>query len=501
MAYLDVAQLLDSLRQHGTIDSQGQFTISLAEARRKLTQFRSSNRRRYLLQMVSSGIGAGATRVVVAREPGGYRLGMPGAYFPESELLGSFSRSLADSESATDLVLGLQAAFAEGAEAVQVTISHPREASYLWDLRAATESSRPARPGEKSMEIKVAFPRSLGERVRGFFGLRGYAGQPEELRILEQMCDHSRIPILIGDETLNRPAFFAKQSVVGKIGEFDMQVAGGCHVWPLPARDWTGLLAPGSGSVILVVCGVNLGQVLDCGLQGVVHHDGLARDLTREGLLQDERYERLLKELEEVRLTLLEQSMQHIQTLPPVTVAELLGSAAAAFFQEQLSRPAGEKLVRWLAARHGTADLGSAAPCDQLVTLLRRIASTGDCPDLPPVERILLEACAWAMEHQGRETPQLFETTKRELERAQPGETLMPGYLLLGLGAFFSAQGQESVAQQHWMEALDVVRAGHDDKAESLIHAHMDFPVEHIMSQTSQAIAIFLRTTATAEAL
>jgi hypothetical protein len=55
-----VEQLLAELREHGTIDSQGEFTLSLSEARRKLVQYHSSDKARYLLLLLAAGIAAGA---------------------------------------------------------------------------------------------------------------------------------------------------------------------------------------------------------------------------------------------------------------------------------------------------------------------------------------------------------------------------------------------------------------------------------------------------------
>lgn len=499
MAHLDVAQLLDSLRQHGTIDSQGQFTISLAEARRKLIEFRSSNRRRYILLMVSSGIGAGATEVSITPRPesGGYRLSMPGAYLPESQLLGTFVSSLSDSESATDLVLGLQAAFAEGAATVQVRLTHPCESSYQWSLRADSESSQPAPRAEAAIEIEIAFPpRSLGERVRGFFGLRGYIAQPEELRLLEQLCTASRVPIRVGSEMVNRPVFFSKHSVLCRVGKLEVEVAGGCLPWPQPARSWAGLLAVGPGPITLVVRGVAVGQIDDCGVHGLICHDGLGLDLTREQLLQDWRYDSLLQEIDEVRLDLLAESLAKISTLSREGRAAVLSPAIAALLREQLPAEAGENMLAC-----AIPSVGQRLPSimatfrDRLLYFLRQEETRREFPELPPLHRTLLDLCAWALRLRRHDVPELFQVTLRELEQSEPGETLMPGYLLLGLGAYFSDHGQESVAQNYWMQALDVVRAGRDSRAEDLIHAHMDFSVQHIMDQTANAVSMFLSTT------
>ena len=495
MSQLDVAVLLSSLREHGTIDSQGEFTISLGEARRKLTQFRSSNRRRYLLLMVSAGIGAGASKVLIRRTGATYTLSMPGAYLPESEVLGSIARSAASasSESATDLGLALQAVFAEGAQLVQILLTHPEQQSYRWSLRSDSEISEPRPAADAGIEIEVVFPQSLGDRVRGLFAnFRGYAGQPEELRLLEQMCDHSPVPIVVDESSVTRPVFFPADSWIGCVGEVSYPASRN-----LPGEDgWSGILGLGAGALWIVVRGVTVGQVEEAGLHGVVYHDGLKLDLTREKLVTEQTYEEFLRQLERTRLSLLGSWIEGTAAQqPPGAVPSfhpLLNPAIAASLREQVSTRASCELVRWLSRGCVTAGSGPDRRA-QLVGLVEDLRQRPGFAELAPVERILLEDCARELRAKSEGIPALFQLTLGLLERRAPEETLMPGYLLLGLGAYYSAKGQEGLAQDHWMRALDVVRAGDDDRAESLIHAHMDFPVGHMMEQTVNAVVMFLR--------
>jgi hypothetical protein len=68
----------------------------------------------------------------------------------------------------------------------------------------------------------------------------------------------------------------------------------------------------------------------------------------------------------------------------------------------------------------------------------------------------------------------------------------MPGYLLLALEAHHSKTDQEALAQERWMESLDVVRAGKDDRAEELIHTPTDFPPDPMLHQTANALRMYL---------
>lgn len=139
-----VEELLAELREHGTIDSRGEFTLSLSEARRKLVQYQSSNKARYLLLLLSAATAAGATSLTVEQSPRNCRLVMPQAHIPESALLSAFAEPHRPSASpgASDLVLGLQGAFHNRAARVEVRVQKPGE-SFLWTLEPRSEQSVP----------------------------------------------------------------------------------------------------------------------------------------------------------------------------------------------------------------------------------------------------------------------------------------------------------------------------------------------------------------------
>ena len=82
-----VDELLHSLREHGTLDSQGEFTVSLSEARRKLKQYHSSEPARYVLLLVSAGFASGGRSAAVTRRDHCLTIRFPGAYLSENELL------------------------------------------------------------------------------------------------------------------------------------------------------------------------------------------------------------------------------------------------------------------------------------------------------------------------------------------------------------------------------------------------------------------------------
>lgn len=497
MAHLDVAHLLDSLRQHGTIDSQGEFTLSLSEARRKLTHFGSSNRRRYLLLLVSAGFGAGATAAHIRRRGPDYHLDLPGASFQESHLLGSVTSGRhSDSQpGSADLLLGLHNVLAEGAEQVAITGLRQGSAGFRWLLGPDQETSETVAPADRNaLEVAVSYPQSWSQRVRHWLGGRqSYAGLPEELRLLSQCCDLSDRPITIDDQPVHRPIFLTSRSPYAHLGPSTVPVEGGGLRLELTPPGWRGVLALGPGALRLVVRGVQVGSLQRVALHGVLYHDQLRLDLSRENLVLDALYEELLEELERCHLELVERALVRHPELSDPVLASFLPEALRYAIRGQLHPEAQAALGHSLKARLGEA--GEVLPCEPglLAEQALRLAERGaPWQGLTRVVECFLERCAQRLQSNHPATPETLSGTLDLLQRCHPEQTLMPGYLLLGLGAYLSGQGQEALAQTTWMRALDTVRAGRDLRAEELIHAHMDFPVDHMRQEAARAILLFL---------
>lgn len=485
MSDLNVAELLQSMREHGTIDSQGEFTISLSEARRKLTQFGSSNRARYLLLFLSAGIGAGAQVVSIARQQPSYVLTMPGAYIPESALLSAI-RGQSDSglPCAADLGLGLRTALALGARSIELSLRHPQQPSFHWTLSSEGQTSEPLDPGDTAMEVRVLFPASWQDRLGGLLSrFRGYASLPEELRLVEQFCDHCDVPIEIAGTPVNRPIFLPPAIVYAQVGEN----RGGTFFERPPLvldldRGWRGQLSLGEGPTWLVVNGLTMGQLEDDGLAGVVYHDSLKLDLARENLVQDETYDALLDDLARVRLALLEQVTHRLAESNRSVHVGLLETGLS----QQLSDEGCHRYLCWLAPDQVSTEPGQARWQLPLCLARRGLSKVA--------EQATIGVSARAFKLRASYLVPISRVVLQLLKEIDPAQTLVPGYVLLGLGAYASWKGDQSLANKTWMEALDTVRAGQDDLAEELIHAHMDFPVEHIMDQVAIALTRYLST-------
>lgn len=479
------------MREHGTLDSRGTFTLSLSNARRKLTHFRTSNRTRYLVNLVQAAVGSGAESVLLKSRGADWKLNWPGAYLPEDHLLGAFARGGQESElpAATDLVLGLQAMLLEGAQSIRISVWHPHKPSYQWVLRAEGEESSVLPPAKETMVIEVDFPDSWKQRLSILPGFGGFVGQPPAVRLLEQLCDKCEVPLIVNGERLNRPLLLPDTPVTARVGIINDPGRTPLIDLSLTDHGWQGLLALVSGPIQLVVRGVSMARLEGVGMSGTVYHQGLALDLSREAVVTNQVYEQFLDQLQDVRMSVLEgltEKFHEIQ-VPDDLLVDLLTHGV----RRELSEQSLDRLVHWALSRQETNE-----PTVQSRDLLPGLmASLGHELRIAPrerLERVMIEECVQAFKERSDWLPTMATGTLALLSKNLPSETLVPGYLLLGLGAYYSSRGEDELARNFWMRSLDTVRAGTDDLAEELIHTHMDHPVEHILEQVAIALSLYL---------
>ena len=492
-----VEELLAELREHGTIDSRGEFTLSLSEARRKLVQYHFSDKARYLLLLLSAGTAAGARSLTVEQTPILCRLQMPGAHIPESALLNAFAHPErpADAPGASDLVLGLQGAFHNQATRVEVRAQRPGE-SFLWTLEPRSEQSVPIDSGgETGLEVLLHFKLDVGQRLRGVLGwLRGYAARSSEARLLDKYCDRSLIPLSYNGERSDRPLFLPALSVLATVGELGDKKLEFPADTQLEGYAWRGVLALGPGAIQIVIHGVAYCQIESLGLAGTIYHDGLERDLSREKVVRDAAYDSLISELEGVKIALSGVLVDKLSSVPWPLVVEQLPDLVYLFLARKLEAEKRQALWEGMEriyrdrAQEGVDRAFPPSP-KGLVDLM-----TGLVQDVTARQRVLdllLSDCGEGLRKQPTGFHKQLLMTHDLFRAHHPEETLVLGYLLLGLGALHSVKGRAQESERAWFRTLETVWAGTDARAQELMYAHMAHTPEHILQQSSTALAMY----------
>lgn len=484
----DIEELLSSLREHGTIDSAGEFTVSLGQARRKLTQYHSSERGRYLLLLVSAGVASGAQEIAISQGESSYRVVMREAYIPELALLNAFAKPSQESEvpGASDLVLGLQAAFGERATEIRVEVHSSEQSSFCWTLTPDGEESK-TRPSSERCEIEVDLQFRLGwrDKFAAFFAqFRGYASLRPEGRLVDRYCDRARIPITINRSMIRRPLFLPEMTLTAQVGSLEGQQLEVTPHLHLDGFAWSGALALGTGRVQAVIHGVAYCELEETGLEGTVYHDGLRRDLGREKIVRDGVYEALVDELQEVWFQMVDGVALRMAEIPDKQAYGHLGDVLLGLLMGRISEQGCTVLAGWLGVREG-----------ENTTLGLYRVGYSLLEDARAKERLLqrlLQRCSEILGEQNWGQREALETAFEVLRLELPEETLLSGYLLLGLGALHSLEGHENEAQKAWFRSLDVVWSGQDDRAQELIYTHMGYEAKHIVGQAAAAIQMGL---------
>lgn len=343
---MELPDLLQDLATQGELDSEGEFTLGLQKALDKLSRFQSSTPHRFLVQIVAAGIASGASRAIIRRDTHTTQARFPDAELSESPQGGDLRKALSSGGATYDLLLGCLGALAEGALSVSCEIASLGEA-YLWRLDKAGSVFEDLSPDREpglflSFQWKQA---TLVERARSWYlGVKGYGGMTPECRRVDQECAHSLTPISINDQPINRP-YFTRQAPVGVcVGEEEPPLAGRCL--KREAEDWSGSLVLAPGELLFVVHGVGYPQRPIVGLSGMVRVN-LERDATREKVLENNEWEALRQELEQVRADLVNVFVGLLAMVEDRVHASMFPLVWAAIERGELSEKRAAQALNW----------------------------------------------------------------------------------------------------------------------------------------------------------
>ena len=332
-----LSKFVGQLRADGVVDSEGSFTVGWAEARRKMQAHQGLAPTRFAVLLVSAGLAWGANSVEIVDQRSDLTFLFSGAYVEESQLMGGFDNLAGGccSGALLDFMLGLNGAFVLGASEVKVDVNSNLGA-YRWTLTPEGES-RDEGYGELEagrMRIRILrHQRSVLSRVQAFLQtMRGRAGMSAECRAVDDLCCRSLVPITISGQVVNRSYQFQPSPILAQVGDRGCAISGDAQVLTFEEQEWSGVLAVASKGrpLELVVRGVTYQGLSLGGLQGILWHDHLRRDISREGVAQDQSYLALERRLREIRSCLLTELAPKLPELSPELAAavgrELIGA-------------------------------------------------------------------------------------------------------------------------------------------------------------------------------
>jgi hypothetical protein len=484
---MNVEKMLNSLREHGTIDTEeGSFTLSLSEARQKLLQYQSSNPRRYLLMLVAGFQAVGCRAVKIVSDDFSYTLSFLEARVTQEALTEALAGHADEKPGVTDIALGIRTAFRCECHRVEFNQFLDFEEGFRWILTAEVEevSSLEADHGSR-VEMVFHFEKTWRRRATGIFRfLGGYVGRNEEMRLLQASGNRSRVPIVVDGETMNDRVVTLDSDLCATVGNCDDY-----DVDPDVVKSgygWDGILTLERGSVELVRFGVTYSRLEGASLFGVVWHDGLKLDLSREGVLRDSTYERFLYELNGIRLDLLQSYFQDASLYSEVALEHL----------HDLVHICLTKNVPGLT--HLTSSWMAKQFRDGRPPTTNKIELVGLYQALSQVKRgfkprptMTLDLCAAALLDRLPGVDDLLSDTATLIQENYPEDRLAAGYLLLGLGACLHNFGQPGTGKIVWQEALDTARDEMEPKNEELISAHLEFEPDHMMAEVAKALRIY----------
>ena len=348
---MDLEKFIERAAQSGQEDSKGSFTLGAEAARQKLLEYQQSAPERYLLMVVSAGIALGAWRVDIQWDRFQFEVNFPGALVEGEQFrdaLGRVVRGEADAP-LLDLMLGLYGALSAGAHRVYVLGGDP-DLGYRWTLSPAGEEFESSGKARGGLSVRIERElKTAGKKIAQFVGkLRGFVGMCPECRLISKQCEYARIPISLNGALVNRPIFLSEALCSAQIGDVENVRETASRKLRLEGSNWSGALALNTRKLTLVIFGVSYPGPDDLDVSGVVFCDHLVRDISREKVVQDTRYQRLLTELQECK------SQMVIEALKSWTVAKscekllLVDKLADLMQRDRVSIPATLEILEHL---------------------------------------------------------------------------------------------------------------------------------------------------------
>lgn len=476
-------QHLNALRRQGSLDSRGEFTLSLSDARQRLKAPLSADPARYLLRLISGGVAAGAESIEITAVGASYRVVFLGALLSEPHLLTTVKQVLrAPNVPCLEFVLGMQGALAAGADRVTLICQHPSKSGFQWTLFEGKEESGPADHHMfPKVEMEISFGGWVSAKLPTFYRtLRGYVGQRPEFRLLEQFCDRCPVPIRVNSECITRPLVLPDAPLAARVGE-----VGGienCGEFESFESDgWLGALAYRGGKISVVVNGVTYANLESPDFSGVVHHQGLTLNLTRENLVADGVFDVFSQSLDNLRLQLLFRCAKRLADFEQ-DKPWFLEDLYYACLEGDIGTDAVSELHQWCCLPESESEPSSLA---QLLGWSKTFRD-GSRFELNTV--LLLKVCARIFHDFKERYLELLKLSQEHLTQLYPEEIVLRGYFSLGYASALTTLGREHEASELWSATLTLVNETRPDLVKKLATLDLKQGTHRHLSRAARSV-------------
>jgi hypothetical protein len=293
--------MLDSLRAEGDYDSTGGFSESVAKTREKLEKFQLINPRLYVVNLIASAIGSGCRGLKV--------------YCDSDDFVLSGDKALSRVK-IEELEYRLSAGVSDESEREFAVALQGIKALKPWKFRIEIEGQRLNRVADgwesesvetEGFRIDVRERPSMATAAKFLSAATGAVVADSEQDLIVRHCNLAPVPIELNGAPLNR-RLYKLQGVSPSV------LQKGPGEVPLPLKGWfeSGLETQESDYhaalfhskflgpyLVVVVRGVS--YRIPCekvqGVQGVIYADHLSKDLSHVQLVEDGRFQKMIRQL------------------------------------------------------------------------------------------------------------------------------------------------------------------------------------------------------------
>lgn len=322
---MDLDGYLQSLRQDGSLDSAGTFTLNQAQALEKLKHHQIANPAEFSAGLVASAVACGAEWIALEAPVGGFRLEHNGASIPHAHLLCLFSSLLVSGPEPAlapvqELAYGLNALLGLSPRRVRVTCSGPEELAVL-ELTPQQLVVKKSLPFETYGNVRRTTVEVEG-LWKGVHLLRRGLGQRPEIEVLRERCRFAAVPITCSGQPLDFKEELPEAISVARLGS-PPPLPGD---WPAAqvalesdVSAWVGLCPGNPAGLTIVIHGVSFRVAEDLvpvGLHAVLYAPNLRKDLSRAAIVQDGAYQHAVDQILESCRELLDALSNNWRTIP-----------------------------------------------------------------------------------------------------------------------------------------------------------------------------------------